>query len=192
MEQHDNIAGGHIAGGDVKVTSYGAVPETFMFRMRKKFEHDSANNVEFKAVVEALQYYQEAIDPKPIGLERKLELGDRRSDIPEALRAKELFVKCMARYTLSEAAQLVIAYCLGRINDLFKAHVVPLVNHGAGSEEVDTALVEHVVQPVLQQLEANFLDLMPQHLTGMVYYLTANCFLNWRPLDRNAHLPPSA
>lgn len=190
MDQRDNIVGGHIAGRDVNITQTGQQSETFMRRLREKFEEECKNNVTFSEIIAALQYYQEPIDEQPIGLEKKLQLGHRQGEIPEALRAKELFAKCLARHSLSESAQQVIAYCLGQINLLFKARIVPLINKGAPRDQVDAALIDQVIQPVFGQLEVNFLHLMPQELKGMVYYLTAHCFLQWHA--NNAHLPPSA
>jgi hypothetical protein len=150
-----------------------------MSRLRQKFEDERASNAEFRSVIEALQFYTESIDQEPLGLEKKLELGNRQLDIPEALRAKELFVKCMTRFSLAETAQKVIAYCLGEIAQLYKARVTPLIQQDLSHQDVDAAVIELVIQPVLQQLEVNFLDLMPQEIHGMIYYLTANCFLDW-------------
>jgi hypothetical protein len=192
MAQSENIVGGHQAGRDVTVTNVSGGPETFMARLHKKFEAERTNSREFRAIIDTLQYYQSAVDREPIGLEKKLELGNRQLNIPEALRAKELFVKCMARHSLSAAAQEVIAYSLAQINQLFKARVMPLISQGVPPHQVDSALIEQVIQPVLGQLEANFLGLMPHELEGMVYYLTANCFLDWHAKGTDAHLSPSA
>ena len=193
MEQTKNVAGGNIAGHDV-ITNYAVsnIPQTFMARLREKFEYERANSVEFKSIIDSLHYYQQSIDQEPISLEKKFDLGKRHACIFEALRAKELFAKCMTRYTFSEAAQQVIAFCLGEIYQLFKARIVPLINKGETVEVVDGAVVEQVIQPVLHQLEENILGLMPQELEGMIYYLTANCFLWWHPRDANADLPSGA
>jgi hypothetical protein len=192
MEQRENIVAGHMAGGDVTITNVSNAPPTYMARLKERFEYERANSVEFRSVIDSLQYYQEPVDQEPISLQQKLALGKRRSCIPEALRAKELFVKCMARHSLSETAQEVMAYCLGQINQLFQARIVPLINEGKATAVVDAALVDQVIQPVLHQLEENILGLMPQELKGMVYYLTANCFLWWHQKDANVDLSSGA
>lgn len=189
MEQKDNITLGHMAGRDVNVTHVSNVPPTFMSRLEERFERERASNAEFAAVIEALQYYRVPIDEKPIGLERKLELGDRVAYIPEALRSKELFAKLMAKNNLYEASQRLFAYCLGQVEQLFTAHVVPRINRGVQQDEVDTALITEVIQPLLHTLEGNFLNLTAQDIKGMVYYLTANCFLWWHRKNSNANLP---
>lgn len=188
MNQKGNVVGGHMAGRDVIVST---APATFMSQLQERFEQERATNADFRAVVEQLEYYKEPIDQPPIGLEKKLELGGRHSYIPEALRSKELFAKLMTRYNLSEAAQLVFAFCLGRVEQLFTARVVPLINQGTGFDEVDSVLMIQVVQPVLDELEVNFLSLTPQSIKGMVYYLTANCFLRWHQQKSNANLSSS-
>lgn len=191
-DQNNNIVGGHQAGRDVNITNVSNVPETFMKNLNERFNLERRDKTQFREIVKSLEYYQDSIDPKPIGLEQKLILGTRQDEIPEALRAKELFVKLMTRYSLSEAAQLLIAYCLGRIHNYFKAHVVPLINQGAAVHEVDRVVIEQVIDPVLSELGVNFLNLTPQELSGMVYYLTANCFLNWHLKKDNVNLPSGA
>jgi hypothetical protein len=192
MDQRENIIGGHQAGRDVTINNQVAPSETFMVRLRQKFDKERANDVEFRSTIDALQYYQDPIDTAPIGLQKKLELGNRQPEIAEALRAKELFAKCMARYSLSESAQEVIAYCLGQLQQLFRAHVTPLISQGAPGHQVDSAVVDQVIQPVLKDLEGNFLGIMPQELRGMVYYLTGNCFLVWHANGSDADVPPGA
>ncbi len=190
MNQKENIVGGHQAGRDVNIHSHAPAAETFMVRLHRKFEDERARGVTFTSTIDALNYYQDSIDQEPIGLEKKLELGTRQLDVTEALRAKELFAKCMARHSLSESAQEVIAYCLGQIQQLFGAHVTPLINKGSQHHEVDAALIDQVIQPVLKDLEGNFLSIMPQELRGMVYYLTGNCFLNWHATRSDVNVSP--
>jgi hypothetical protein len=190
--QKNNIVGGHQAGGDINITTVSNAPETYMKTLHERYDLEQTRKSEFRDIIEKLEYYQYPIDPEPIGLERKLIMGDRQAEIPEALRAKELFVKLMTRYSLSEAAQLLIAYCLGRIHNYFKARVVPLINRREDADQIDKAVIEQVIHPVLSELGTNFLNLTPQELNGMVYYLTANCFINWHHRKDNGNLPSSA
>ncbi len=191
MEQSKNEVHGNLAGRDVNITHVGPQRETFMVRLHRKFELECANSATFKETIDALQYFQDSIDIVPMGLERKLELAGRQTDIPQALRAKELFAKCMARFSLSESAQMVIAYCLGKIHELFKANVGPLIAQGVPAQTIDAAVFTTVIEPVLSELEANFLGLMPHELRGMVYYLTGNCFIDWHVVQVEAHVPSS-
>src|SRR4051812_45423466 len=117
--QSHNTVGGNLAGRDVNITNFPGAPETFMCRLRRKFDEERETSAEFRSVIDSLQYYHEPVDAVPIGLQTKLELGGRQADLVTAVRAKELFVKCMARYALSETAQEVIAFCLGQINQFF-------------------------------------------------------------------------
>ncbi len=192
MDQSKNEVHGNLAGRDVNITHVGAERETFMVRLHKKFEMERANSVTFRETIDALQYFQDSVDIVPMGLEKKLELAGRQMDIPQALRAKELFVKCIARYSLSESAQTVIAYCLGKIHELFKANVSPLIGQGVSAQTIDAAVFTTVIQPVLAELEVNFLGLMPHELRGMVYYLTGNCFIDWHVVLVDAHVPSSS
>jgi hypothetical protein len=163
-DQRNNIVAGHQAGRDVTVVHNS--PETFMTSLREKFDLERANKSQFRDVIDKLGYYQDSIDQRPVGLEKKLDLGNRQSEIREALRAKELFVKLMTLHSLSEASQILIAYCLGLVHQYFKARVVPLINQGASHDQVDTVVVEQVVRPVLGELGTNFLNLTPQEISG--------------------------
>jgi|CZKS01.1.fsa_nt_gi hypothetical protein len=191
MEQSKNEVHGNLAGRDVNITHVGTQRETFMVRLHRKFELECASSVTFKETIDALQYFQDSVDMVPMGLQKKLELAGRQMDIPQALRAKELFAKCIARYSLSESAQMVIAYCLGKIHELFKANVSPLIGQGASAQTIDTAVFTTVIEPVLAELDANFLGLMPHELRGMVYYLTGNCFIDWHVVKVEGHVPSS-
>ncbi len=44
---------------------------------------------------------------------------------------------------------------------------------------INRALVDKVYDRVFEDLEDNFLSLMPIELEGMVWYLTANCYIHW-------------
>jgi hypothetical protein len=192
-EQKKNVVQGDMAGGDIhKTTNILIGPATFMSQLQERFEKELANNSEFRAVVDQLEFYKAPIDAEPIGLEKKLELGDRQSYIPVAIRSKELFAKLMTKHNLSQAAQILIAHCLGTIEGLFQAQIAPLIKNGATLDAVDAALITEVIRPVLDGLETNFLWLTPQDIKGMVYYLTANCFLWWHPNTNNGNLSPSA
>jgi hypothetical protein len=69
MMQRKNTVGGDLAGRDiVHVTNQSSAPETFMSRLRQKFEAERASNAEFRSVIEALQFYKESIDQEPLGL----------------------------------------------------------------------------------------------------------------------------
>ena len=190
MDQRENAVGGHLVGRDLTITNNSSAPETLMVRLRHKFDDERKNKVSFGATIDGLQYYQDPIDRVPMGLEKKLELGGRHTQLTEALRAKELFAKCLARHSLSESAQEVIAYCLGQIELLFKSRVTPMINQRDPSYQVDAVLIDQVIQPVLRELEGNFLGLLPQDLKGMVFYLTGNCFLAWHLEGGGEHVPP--
>lgn len=101
-DQNKNIVGGHLAGRDVKITYVSNQPETYMKRLHERFDIEQSSKSQFRAIISALEYYQDSIDPEPIGLEGKLTMGNRQREIPEALRAKELFVKLMTRYSLKQ------------------------------------------------------------------------------------------
>lgn len=92
-------------------------------------------------------------------------------------------------HNLSATAQEILLYAITNTHLHFRTFVEPLISEGADDATLRRVILESVITPTMTDLEENVLALMPDELEGIIWYLTANCFVTW---VRNAELPPSA
>lgn len=180
--QERNIVGGHQAAGDVNVTTHhhASSRPTTMQTLLRRFRQEMESDAEFRDVIASLKYYLDpTTEEDPLDLEAKLKAAGRDAEVHEATGLKELFAKKLAKHQLSLAAQEIFAWVLGHIQTLFRTKVRPLVENGAAPEEINEAVLESVIEPVIASLEGNDLILNYQELRGMLYYLTGNCHVRW-------------
>lgn len=181
--QKGNTVGGHQAGRDVIVTVAPPRRTSLMQTLIAQFESEKASNPDFSSIVDSLQHFlNQKLDLKSqtvIGLEGKLKLAGREDEVEEAARLKEIFVKKLESHRLSQSAQRIYAYALGRIFLLFRAEIRPMLSKKESPEQVDAAILKKVFEPVFNELEDNVLLIDYQEIAGMLFYLTGNCHLRW-------------
>ncbi len=188
VEQKANVVQGDQAGRDVNKPTFvyhGAV--TPMARMIAKFRVETANDREMRQTIERLQRWFRS-ESDVIGLDEKLRLGDRADLILLAIEAKDRFAKCLLRHEYSPAAQEIYAFLLAKTYQIFVSIIYPQICRGATAAEIDRLLVSEVYDKVEALLEDNPLEIMPEEVMGMLYWLTGNCHLKW---SKNAHLQSS-
>jgi len=113
------------------------------------------------------------------GQETKLSAAERHDQIEFAKRLKESFFKKLTRHQTSPTAQEIYAYLLGDMLVKFNNCVWPLILDEADRSKIDKTLQDEVIAPTTQALEENVLELYPQDVAGMVYFLTGNCHIKW-------------
>ncbi|MEE9131643.1 MAG: ABC-three component system protein [Phycisphaerales bacterium] len=177
-DQSGAAAGRDIVGRD-KVTHVYSYRESIVSSLLKKLEAERSNNQTFDGLIAELQHFRTPMEEEPVGLETKLTDGGRQDLFQNAVKEKELFAKRLARDQLWKSGQDLYAYLLGRIRDRFIASIPPMLEADATPAAIDSALVESVIEPVMNELDPSGLDLNTTHLRGMVYFLTGNCFLKW-------------
>jgi hypothetical protein len=146
----------------------------------EQFRKEVAQDVVLGQVIDTLQHFLENVDADPaLDLAAKLRLAGREKEIREAEAFKELFAKKVHRLLFSPSAQETFSYLLGRMYQLFRYRIRPLVESGRTPDEVDTALFEMVIDPIQELVDRNELPVQPQEIMGMLYYLTGNCHIKW-------------
>jgi hypothetical protein len=188
VEQSGNQVAGDQAGRDVIKHTYvfqGAV--TPMARMIAKFRLETANDREMRLTIERLQKWFKS-EGDVIGLDEKLRLGKRPDIIMHAIEAKDRFSKCLLRHEYSPAAQEIYAFLLAKTFQIFSGVISPAISRGVSDAEIDRMLVCEVYDKVEALLEDNPLEINPDEVMGMLYWLTGNCHLKW---TKNADLQSS-
>lgn len=179
VKQTANIVSGDQAGRDINTTTYVYQGRpTPMARMIEKFRREASNDSAMSETIQLLQRWHKA-DGHVIGLEEKLEQGNRRDLIIFAMEAKERFSRSLVRHQYSPAAQEIYAFLLAKIYQIFVSIIYPEICRGVGMDKVDKLLVSEVYNQVEALLEDNPLQITPEEVMGMLYWLTGNCHLKW-------------
>lgn len=145
-----------------------------------KLELEYENDNQFTETLEELDRLTSPKVDKVIGLEEKLKLGNRSDLYEYALEVKELYAKRLVRYQLYRSAQKVNIYLLALTITYFKHHIAPLIQSGSSDAFVDRAIANEIINPLMSMLEDDMIiDFNSEHITGMLYYLTGNCHINW-------------
>ena len=185
VKQTDNQAEGDIVGRD-KTTyatslnfSNSQARVSYMAQLLDKFKTECQNNSQLREFIKEFDYYNAKVEGDVLGLEQKLNDGNRDFLIPFALRAKEKFYKKALQFQFSESAQIINIYLLGKVESNFFNHIAPRIREGHPVHEVSSLIQELVIKPVLQELEENLLHFTETDINGMLYFLTGNCHIKW-------------
>lgn len=160
-------------------------------RFSKRFEklnNEVASNEKYEGIMESLKHYLTKLDG--VDMPTKLQDGGfTESEIIKASRRKEKFAKRLEKNLFFESAQWIDSQIFAKIMINFETYVeIPLINNGASKDEILKAVVEKVINPVLELINIEgendeILNYTIEDIFGMVYYLTGKCHINWKNYD---------
>lgn len=87
-----------------------------------------------------------------------------------------------------EMANKIDNYLFAIVSEHFDREVLPLIEDEKPLREINQAVYDKVIMPVLQELDAvgaadTCLCYTLDDVFGMLYYLTGNCHINWAIYD---------
>jgi predicted CopG family antitoxin len=184
-QTNNNVESGDIAGRDVIKTtinigrvSYGGKSQLEM--LYEKLEQEKQNSTVFSEMVEELMHYKSyAENSEMIGLEKKLENGNRLRYLNFAESVKEKFTKKLLKNEHSETAQQIYAFLLAKVYSRFETHIYPSLNAGHTEEYINQLVVEFIIKPLEELLGNNLLHIYEDEINGMIYFLMGNCHIKW-------------
>jgi hypothetical protein len=180
LDQHGNVVGGHLVGGNLNINNYNPQPVSQLHRLYTELESESEEASDFDGYIDALLRYVTSVDTGiPLGVEEKLRRGGRAHEVARAVRLKEAFNKKLMKLRLSKTAQKVLAHLLGRVETQFHYRIKPHIDLDAPRADVDARVLVEVVDNLRSMLGSNPLDIDDGEISGMIYYLTAMCHLRW-------------
>ncbi len=177
VRQSDNIAGGHIVGHD-----YIAPPEikTPLRRMAENYRHEVEQDSAQQKFIEELQNYMKRVPGhEQRDLEQKLSAAKRDDLIDNAIFLKEQFAKKLYKHTFSPSAQNILVHILAMINSSFQLKIKPMIRENESSRLVDKAIYDEIVKTIYYEVGNSELEINMDHIHGMLYYLTGNCYIEW-------------
>ncbi|MCD6011140.1 MAG: hypothetical protein K0Q79_1002 [Flavipsychrobacter sp.] len=181
VSQRKNVVtNGDIVGGD-KIVNNNLPTTTKLSRLfeRLKAEYGDGNKVD--NIIDDLKRFSEPRDI--IGLEKKLQDGDRLDLLEDAAWLKQEYAKKLTHYQFFEPAQEIHAYLLSVVFEKFRNIVYPMMQTNRPNAEISKAISNEVIGPVMQIIQEHGCDdimgLSHADVEGMIYYLTGLCHIKW-------------
>ena len=185
-QSNNTVGNGDIAGRDVNkptVINIGRVSSGGKSQLEilyDKLEQERQNSTGFSEMVDELLHFKNyAANAEVIGLEKKLENGNRLSYLNFAERAKEKFTKKLLKNEHSETAQHIYAFLLAKVYSRFETNICPRLNEGHPEEYINQLVDEFIVKPIEDLLGSNPLHIYEDEINGMIYFLMGNCHIKW-------------
>jgi len=175
-QSYNNVAG-HLVAGDLKVVYEVKTP---LRVMAEEYRNEIENSDIQKEFIEELQDYMKRVPGNDQrDLEQKLTAANRRDMIIDAKLLKEKFAKKLYRHTFSPNAQAIFVHILAVIRSSFQLKVLPLIRESKTPYEIDSTIYDSIIEVIYNQVGNSELDINMDHIRGMLYYLTGNCYINW-------------
>jgi hypothetical protein len=154
----------------------------------ERLKTEVSNEVRYQGVLDELEFYLTKMDS--IGITQKLiDGGFTQNEIIKATRRKEKYAKKAQKNRFYESAQRIDIDLFAKMIIDFETYVEqPLINNGADKSVILKALLEKVVNPILNILneegaDDEILNYNAEDIYGMIYFLTGKCHLNWKNYD---------
>lgn len=147
----------------------------------EEFEKEiNEENTAILDFIEKIQHYTTNVDVNVVGLHEKLRRAGFEKQYTRVNYLKEKYTKEFTEKELSKATQKIHAHILAEIWKLFLLHVNPAIDEGYSKIQISTIMHEKVIKPVEDMLsKKNVLNIGPDDIIGMIYFLTGNCHINW-------------
>ena len=116
---------------------------------------------------------------KIIGLEKKLEQGERAELIDNAILLKNRFERRIAKNQMSMSEQHVYIQVLSAINTSWTYNIRPLIESGENIKVIDQAIWKELIEPVHKAIVSYDCTINTDLVSGMLYFLTGKCHLAW-------------
>lgn len=184
-QSNNTVDQGDMAGRDINKSTFNIGRVSFggksqLQLLYEKLEEEKEDTTEITEMIEELQHFRNyAQNEKVIGLEKKLENGNRIKYLNFAERSKEKFTKKLLKNEHSETAQEIYAFLLAKVYRRFENHIYPRLSEGHPEEFINQLIDEFIINPMEDLLGNNLLRLYEDEISGMIYFLMGNCHIKW-------------
>lgn len=184
IRQDKNVSGGDIAGGhiDKSITTniFPTDAKTPLRIMAENYRCEVEQDNTKQEFIETLQnYMKRSPGHEQRDLEQKLCSANRNDLISSAKYLKEMFAKKLYKHTFSPVAQEIFVHILAKINSSFRLKIKPIIRENKSSRLVDKAIYDEIVKTIYYEVGNSELEINMDHIHGMLYYLTGNCYIEW-------------
>lgn len=176
------------AAKKVIVNQTSIAPQSRLASWFARLQEDFKNDVRLQKKMDDIMRYRTKLR-HTIGLEQKLlDGGFPKKAIDKARRQKQSYAKKATKYQYYEMANKIDNYLFAIVSDHFDREVLPLIEDEKPLREINQAVYDKVVVPVMEELNTvgdsdTCLCYTLDDVFGMLYYLTGNCHINWAIYD---------
>tara|TARA_R110002012_G_scaffold92352_1_gene224383 strand:- start:152 stop:691 length:540 start_codon:yes stop_codon:yes gene_type:complete len=150
--------------------------ETAIEQVKKAWKHDDKV---IDVVEDLADYITQHPDREVIGLEKKLENGNRVDLFRRAKFLKNKFAMRVAKNQMSITEQHVYIQVLSAINTAWYHNIHPKIVSGSDRQEINNLIHEEVIKPIHQAIVRFDCSITTETVSGMLYFLTGKCHLVW-------------
>jgi hypothetical protein len=172
-----------MAGRDVHVvTINNSTPSTHLNRLYRRLAAEAECDRTLTTYINELEIFtRQVTNEHVVGLQGKFEVAHRLDELDMAMAMKEAVFADLRKNIFSPTYQRIAATLLGKIHEVFQAEVRPLIDLNAPRPQIDKAVHDSVVMPIVAELDGceDFYDVPIQLVRGMLYFLTGNCHIRW-------------
>ena len=153
----------------------------------KRLKEEVEKDIRLSDFMEDFKNYNTKLDGK--SMPDKLTDGNFSSlEIFRATKRKHMYSKKLEKNKLYETAQLIDMELFSLINLYFETYIEPLIEEGAAKIVIKQAVLEKIVQPIIDLINQDgkddtFLNYTTEEIYGMIFFLTGKCHLNWAVYD---------
>ena len=176
------------AAKKVIVNQTSIAPQSRLASWFARLQEDFKNDVRLQKKMDDIMRYRTKLR-HTIGLEQKLlDGGFPKKAIDKARRQKQSYAKKATKYQYYEMANKIDNYLFAIVSDHFDREVLPLIEDEKPLREINQAVYDKVIVPVMEELNTvgdsdTCLCYTLDDVFGMLYYLTGNCHINWAIYD---------
>lgn len=184
----DQVGSYNPAAKKVIINQTPIAPQSRLASWFARLQEDFKNDVRLQKKMNDIMRYRTKL-PHTIGLEQKLlDGGFAKKAIDKARRQKQSYAKKATKYQYYEMANKIDNYLFAIVSDHFDREVLPLIEDEKPLREINQAVYDKVILPVMEELNAvgssdTCLCYTLDDVFGMLYYLTGNCHINWAIYD---------
>lgn len=139
----------------------------------------ASDNKLYEIIADLNDYITDHPDRQVIGLDKKLEQGNRPELIQDARLLKNRFERRIAKNQMSMSEQQIYVQVLSTINTAWQLRIKPMISIGDSSQAVDQAIWENLIEPVHGAIVGYDSSVNTDTVRGMLFFLTGKCHLVW-------------
>jgi len=181
VNQRGASAGNDLVGGNkTEIHNYPAQPKlTKLEQLKIRLQQEVADGRCSAEVIEQLQHFRKRRPADGVvGLEAKLQVSGRSSQLMTALEMKEQFAKLLERWSLYASAQEIFVHLLAMAEYKYSHQIFPLIGDLQGVA-VDELIEEKIITPAIEEVGVEVFSLDHQTAMGMIYWLAEQCRVRW-------------
>jgi len=143
------------------------------------FKTELSNKETTSKIIDELNHYSNAKSDIRT-LKVKLNEAGFSYMVDEAEELKENISKFIVKNQHYKSAQKIITFILSDIESTFKSKIKPHLYQCQNEDHLQLLINDMLFSVIQDKLGENVLEIYNRQISGMVYFLTGNCHLEWK------------